>query len=70
VFSDAPDRARIEAERARIAELQALQQQRVIAQLLAERDILDAAQRAALAERLLREAPAAPLEQRLHGAAQ
>jgi len=67
VFSDEPDRSRIEAERARIAELQAQQQQRVIAQLLQERDILTAEQRRALVELLLREEPAAPLERRLHG---
>ncbi len=67
IFSERPDRARIEAERARIAELQAAQQQRVIQQLLRERDILTAEQRAALADLLLREAPAVPFEQRLHG---
>ena len=67
VFSEKPDRARIEAERARIAELQAQQQQRVIAQFLRERDILTAGQRHALVGLLLREEPAAPLERRLHG---
>ena len=67
VFSEEPDRARIEARRARIAELQAQQQRRVIAQLLQERDILTAEQRRALVELLLREEPAAPLERRLHG---
>lgn len=67
VFSEQPDQARIEAERARIAQLQAVQQQRVIAQFLRERDILSAGQRAALVELLLREGPAAPQERQLHG---
>jgi Spy/CpxP family protein refolding chaperone len=66
VFSDHPDRARIEAERARIAELQAQQQRRVIAQFLQERDILSAEQRQALADLLLREAPDMSFEQRMH----
>jgi len=66
VFSEQPDRARIEAERAAIAQLQVQQQQRVIAQFLRERDILNPAQRSALADLLLREAPAAPFERRLH----
>ncbi len=66
VFSEQPDRARIEAERAAIAQLQAQQQQRVIAQFLREHDILNAEQRRALADLLLREAPAAPFERRLH----
>ncbi len=67
VFSERPDPARIEAERARIAELQTQQQQRVIAQFLQEREILNAAQRAALVEQLLREGPAVPQERQLHG---
>jgi len=67
VFSDRPDPARIEAERARIADLQAVQQQRVIAQFLRERDILDGRQRAALVELLLREEPAVTQERQLHG---
>jgi hypothetical protein len=67
VFSDRPDPATIESERASIAGLHAQQQQRVIAQLLRERDLLTAEQREALVQVLLREAPAAPLEQRLHG---
>ncbi len=66
VFSEQPDRARIEAERAAIAQLQGQQQQRVIAQFLREHDILNAEQRRALADVLLREAPAAPFERRLH----
>jgi hypothetical protein len=67
VFSDRPDPARIESERARIAQLQALQQQRVIAQFLRERDILSAGQRRALVDLLLREVPAASQERQLHG---
>ena len=67
VFSERPDPARIEAERARIAELQMQQQQRVIAQFLQEREILTAAQRRELVEVLLREEPAAPRERQLHG---
>lgn len=67
VFSERPDAGRIEAERARIAELQALQQQRVIAQFLRERDILSAQQRRALVDLLLREGHPAPLERQLHG---
>lgn len=67
VFADDVDRGRIEAERARIAELQERQQQRVIAQFLEERAVLTPSQRRTLVEILLREAPAAPLEQRMHG---
>ena len=67
VFSERPDPARIESERSRIAELQALQQQRVIAQFLRERDILSTAQRRALVDQLLQEGPAVPQERQLHG---
>lgn len=67
VFSERPDDARIEAERARIADLQVQQQRRVIVQFLRERDILTGEQRAELVDILLHQAPAAPLEQRLHG---
>ena len=67
VFSERPDRGRIEAERAVIAQLQASQQQRVIEQLLKERDILDQDQQRALAELLIRQAPAGTFEERLHG---
>jgi Spy/CpxP family protein refolding chaperone len=67
VFSERPDAARIEAERARIAELQALQQQRVIAQFLRERDILSAEQRRTLVDLLLREGQPVPVERQLHG---
>lgn len=67
IFADRPDHDRIEAERAAIAALQATQQQRVIAQLLEEREILDPGQRRALAELLVRQKPAGVLEGRLHG---
>lgn len=67
IFADRPDRSRIEAERAAIADLQATQQQRVIAQLLKERDIIDRGQRRALAELLVRQAPSGVMEGRLHG---
>ena len=67
VFSERPDPARIEAERARIAEVQMQQQQRVIAQFLKEREILNAEQRRELVDVLLREEQAAPRERQLHG---
>jgi uncharacterized membrane protein len=66
-FSERPDPARIEAERARIAEVQMRQQQRVIAQFLQEREILNAEQRRRLVDVLLREEQAAPRERQLHG---
>lgn len=53
IFAEVPQRAAIDAEQATIAALQAAQQQRVIAQLLAERDLLDAPQRAQLMDLLL-----------------
>lgn len=67
VFSERPDPTRIEVERARIAEVQIQQQQRVIAQFLQEREILNAEQRRELVDVLLREEPAAPRERQLHG---
>ncbi|MBE0547418.1 MAG: periplasmic heavy metal sensor [Rubrivivax sp.] len=67
VFSERPDPARIEAARARIAEVQMQQQQRVIAQFLQEREILNTEQRRELVNVLLREEPAAPRERQLHG---
>lgn len=67
IFSDRPDRGRIEADRAAIAQLQATQQKRVIEQLLKERDIIDRGQRRALAEILVRQAPSGTMEERLHG---
>ena len=66
IFSERPDPARVEADRAAIAQLQAEQQKQVIAQLLRERDVLDAPQRRALADVLIRQAPATSLEERLH----
>jgi len=66
-FAEAPDVARIEAERARIAQIQVQQQQRVIEQFLREREILNADQRRALVDLLLREEHAPPRERQLHG---
>ncbi len=67
IFSDQPDRGRIETERAAIAQLQSEQQRRTIEQLLRERDVLDTEQRHKLAALLLRQAPASTFEERLHG---
>lgn len=53
IFAATPNRAAIDAEQAAIAALQEAQQQRVIAQLLAERDVLDAQQRKRLMDLLL-----------------
>lgn len=53
IFSTQSDRAAIDTEQARIAALQDAQQRRVIQQLLAERDLLDERQRAALMTLLL-----------------
>lgn len=53
IFSAQPERAQIDAEQARIATLQDAQQRRVITQLLAERELLDQRQRAALMALLL-----------------
>lgn len=67
IFAPMPERASINAEQARIAALQDAQQQRVISQLLAEREMLDAAQRAKLKQLLLeRYAQEATEEERLH----
>ena len=66
IFSDHPDPGRIESERIAIASLQERQQQRVIAQFLKERQILDTRQRTALADLLLQETPNVPLERQLH----
>lgn len=66
-FSETPDAARIEAERARIAQIQVQQQQRVIEQFMREREILNPQQRQALVELLLREEHAPPRERQLHG---
>ena len=67
MFGDAPDATRIEAERARIAELQAVQQKRVLAQFMREREILTAQQREKLVQLLLRERQPAQRELELHG---
>ena len=56
LFADTIDSARIESARAAIAELQQTQQRLIIEQLIAERAILDAQQRAQLAT-LLRAQP-------------
>lgn len=56
IFAEAPDAAKIEAERAGIARLQDERQRIVIAQLLRERAMLDAGQRDRLAQ-LLRSQP-------------
>lgn len=53
IFSASPDHQAIQAQQAQIAALQEAQQQRVIAQLLAEHDILEPAQRAKLMALLL-----------------
>ena len=67
IFAAAPDRAAIDAEQAAIARLQAAQQQRVITQLLAERELLDTAQRERLLQLLLgRYAQEATEEDLLH----
>ena len=67
IFAAAPDRAAIDAEQAAIARLQAAQQQRVVTQLLAERELLDTAQRERLLQLLLgRYAQEATEEELLH----
>jgi hypothetical protein len=67
IFSSAPDRSTIDAQQARIAALQDAQQRRVIAQLLAERELLDARQREALMHLLLTQyAQEATEEELLH----
>lgn len=53
IFADTPSTAAIEVERAAIASLQERQQKLVIAQLLREREILDADQRERLAQLLM-----------------
>jgi Spy/CpxP family protein refolding chaperone len=53
IFSAQPEAAAIHADQARIAALQNAQQQRVLAQLLAERDLLSEGQRAKLMNLLL-----------------
>lgn len=63
IFSAQPDERAIERERASIFALQEAQQRSVIAQLLKEREMLNAEQRIALANLLLKQSP-----QRAHGA--
>lgn len=66
IFAAAPDPARIDAERERIAQLQDEQQKEVIRQLQRERALLSPAQRESLV-RLLLEQPALPSPiERLH----
>ncbi|MBE0623464.1 MAG: periplasmic heavy metal sensor [Burkholderiales bacterium] len=57
IFSAQPDEPVIERERAAIFALQQAQQRSVIAQLLKEREMLSAEQRAALADLLLKQDP-------------
>lgn len=67
IFTAVPDRAAIDTEQAAIARLQAAQQQRVIAQLLAERELLHDDQRERLLQLLLgRYAEEATEEELLH----
>ena len=67
IFVATPERAAINTEQAKIAALQDAQQQRVITQLLAERDLLDERQRARLMALLLtRYAQEATEEELLH----
>lgn len=67
IFSEHSDRTRIDAMQAEIAALQSTQQQRVIAQLLAERELLTNAQRATLKALLLsRHADEISKEAQLH----
>ena len=67
IFASTPDPAAIEREQARIAELQNAQQQRVITQLMAERELLNSEQRARLLALLLSRYSAEPTqEEQLH----
>jgi hypothetical protein len=66
IFSANPLLERIEAERNKIARLQFEQQRRVIAQLLQEREILNADQRRALADFLLQQAADPTPVERMH----
>lgn len=66
IFSDDPDPAVVEAERAAIARLQEDQQRQVIRQLMAEREMLTPKQRQALAGLLIAQEPAGTLEEHLH----
>lgn len=67
VFAETPQRATIDAAQARIAQLQDRQQRRVIAQLLAERELLERPQQIALMNVLLeRYAQESTEEEALH----
>lgn len=67
IFAETPERAAIDAAQARIAQLQDRQQRRVIAQLLAERDLLERQQQIALMNLLLdRYAQESTEEEQLH----
>ncbi|MCF8200115.1 MAG: periplasmic heavy metal sensor [Sulfuritalea sp.] len=66
IFADTPDLALIDAERTAIASLQDDQQKRVIQQLLQERELLTAAQRARLAQLLLNQPAGASSIEQLH----
>lgn len=67
IFATEPDKAAINKEQARIVSLQDAQQRRVIAQLLAERDLLNDRQRIALRDLLLsRYGQERSQEERLH----
>ena len=55
LFATKPDTTRLDGIQAKIAALQDEQQKHVIRQLLAERDVLDARQRAVLKELLMQE---------------
>ncbi|MBI5922976.1 MAG: periplasmic heavy metal sensor [Betaproteobacteria bacterium] len=57
IFSAQPDASVIERERAAIFALQEAQQRNIIAQLLKEREMLNAQQQAALADLLLKQNP-------------
>lgn len=66
IFSEKPDLAVIESDRAAISRLQEKQQREVIKQLMEEQHILNPRQRDALAALLLQQTPASSLEERLH----
>lgn len=67
IFATTENRAAIDAEQVAIADLQGAQQRRVIAQLLAERNLLNAQQRQRLMDLLLsRYAEASTQEELLH----
>ncbi|MBA3998539.1 MAG: hypothetical protein C0466_15430 [Candidatus Accumulibacter sp.] len=66
IFSATPDPARIDAERARIAQLQDEQQKAVIRQLQRERELLSPAQRERLAGLLLEQPALPPPFEQLH----